>query len=168
MYFQMSFPVPSLKHLAARFLHHCYDIETRPTILISLECAGCQQCNGTSPVCIRCMVLEIQLFFLLLWGPSSRKHGATTFWNPWIKNNCISKTMQCIQMGLVPLRCWQPAHSNDINIIGLICSFGCPQRKTKKFTIRSLRERPTQHSATPFSTRGSYDDKYQACSSRVL
>ena len=25
------------------------------------------------------MVFEIQLFFLLLWGPSSRKHGATTF-----------------------------------------------------------------------------------------
>ena len=45
------------------------------------------------------------------------------------KNNCISRTMQT---GLVPLRCWQPAHSNDINIVGLICSLGCPQRKTTK------------------------------------
>ena len=61
----------------------------RPAILISLECAGCQQCNGTSPVCIHCMVFEMQLFFLLLWRPSSRKHGATTFWNTWIKNKCF-------------------------------------------------------------------------------
>ena len=72
------------------------------------------------------------LFFLLLWGPSSRKHGATTFWNPWTKNNCISKTMQCVQTGLVLLCCWQPAHSNDINIVGLICNLGCPQQKTAK------------------------------------
>ena len=49
------------------------------------------------------------------------------------KNNCISRTMQRIQTGLVPLRCWQPAHSNDINIVGLICSLRCPQRKTTKF-----------------------------------
>ena len=67
-----------------------YKLQIRPTILISLECAGCQQHNGTSPVCIRCMVLKIQLFFLLLMGLSSRKHGATTLWNAWIKNNCRS------------------------------------------------------------------------------
>ena len=56
--------------------------------LESLECAGSHQRNSTSPICICCMVFEIQLFFLLLWGPSSQKHGATTFWNAWIKN-CI-------------------------------------------------------------------------------
>ena len=33
-------------------------------ILISLECAGRQQRNGTSLVCIRCMVLEMQLFLI--------------------------------------------------------------------------------------------------------
>ena len=38
----------------------------RPTLLILLECAaGSHQRNLTSPVCIRCTVLEIQLFFLL-------------------------------------------------------------------------------------------------------
>ena len=45
-------------------------------MLISLECAGSHQRNGTSPVCIRFMFFEIQLFFLRLWGLSSRKHGA--------------------------------------------------------------------------------------------
>ena len=48
------------------------------------------------------------------------------------KNNCNLRTMQRIQTGLVALRCWQPAHSNDINIVGLICSLRCPQRKTTK------------------------------------
>ena len=41
-------------------------LQIRPTLMIILECA--------SPVCIRCMVLEIQLFFVLLWGNSSRHH----------------------------------------------------------------------------------------------
>ena len=39
-------------------------LQIRPTILVSMECAGCQQHNGTSPVCVRCMVLEIQLFLI--------------------------------------------------------------------------------------------------------
>ena len=56
-------------------------LQIGPTILVSLECEGSHQRNGTSPICIHCMVFEIQLFFLLLWGPSSRKHGATTFWH---------------------------------------------------------------------------------------
>ena len=112
MYFRTSFTVPSLKHLAARFLHHregtrpcsctpdiccrscigcwrvslkCWvgrslndrtvnfcsfslrtpqTIQMRPTILVSLKCTGSHQRNGTSPVCIRCMVLEIQLFLI--------------------------------------------------------------------------------------------------------
>ena len=38
--------------------------------------------------------------------------------------------MQRTQTGLVPLCCWQPAHSIDTNIVGLICSLGCSQRKT--------------------------------------
>ena len=63
-----------------------------------------QVLTNVTVVCICCMVLEVQLFFLPLWGPSSWKHSATTFWNAWIKNNCILRTMQRIQMGLVPLR----------------------------------------------------------------
>ena len=63
-----------------------------------------QVLTNVTVVCIRCMVLEIQLFFR---GPSSWKHSATTFWNAWIKNNCISRTMQRIQTGLVPLRWWE-------------------------------------------------------------
>ena len=68
-------------------------LQIRPTILISLECAGCQQRNGTSPVCIRCMVFEIQL--LLIHG--FQKVAALCF--PELgphksrKNNCISKTI---------------------------------------------------------------------------
>ena len=93
--------------------------------------------------------LHIQLFFLLLCapscGPSSQKHNATTFWNVWIKNKCISRTTQCMKMRLVPLCWWGPAHSNDTNVLGLKYSLGCPQRKTTKFTVLSLREWPTQH-----------------------
>ena len=102
--FWMWFPVPSLKHLAAWFLHHqeagaarlifvvvaalgaegwvghslndrtvifvvfCCGhpkLQIRPMILISLECVGSHKRNGTSSVCIRCMVLEIQLFLLI-------------------------------------------------------------------------------------------------------
>ena len=40
-------------------------LQIRPTIL---ECAGSHQRNGANPVCIRCIVFEIQLAFLLLWG----------------------------------------------------------------------------------------------------
>ena len=65
-------------------------------------------------------------------GPSSQKHGATTSWKGWIKNNCISRTMQRIQTGLVLLRWWEPAHSNDINVVGLTCSLVCPQRKNSE------------------------------------
>ena len=55
-------------------------LQIRPTILISLECAGCHQCNGASPVCICCMVLEIQLFlfyaFQKVVAPCSRELGS--------------------------------------------------------------------------------------------
>ena len=39
-------------------------LHIRPAILASLECAGSRQCNGTSHISIRCMVLEIQLFLI--------------------------------------------------------------------------------------------------------
>ena len=45
---------------------------------------------------------------------------------------------------------------------------GCPRRKIRKSSVRSLMEQPTQFSATPLSAQGSYGDEYQACSSRVL
>ena len=109
--------------------------------LQSLECAGSHQRNGTSPVCISCMVLEIQLLihaFQKVVAPCFCELGP----HESRKNDCILRTMQLIQMGLVALRWWEPAHSNDINIVGLICSFGCPQWN---FTVRTLGERPTQH-----------------------
>ena len=39
---------------------------SRATMQYSVECAGPQKHNGASPVFIHCMVLEIQLFFLIL------------------------------------------------------------------------------------------------------
>ena len=83
--------------------------------MVSLECTGPCQRNGTSLVFIHCL----QLFFLLLCGPSSQKH-TTTFWNVWIKNNFFSRNMQHIKMRLVPFQY-------------LICSLRCPQQKTTKF-----------------------------------
>ena len=50
---------------------------------------------------IHCVVIELQLFFLLWCGSSSQKHG-TIFWNVWIKNK---RTMQHIKMRLA-LFCW--------------------------------------------------------------
>ena len=45
---------------------------------------------------------------------------------------------------------------------------GVHGKRIRKSTVQSLREQPTQFSATPLSTQGRYSDKYQACSSRVL
>ena len=109
--------------------------------LQSLECAGSHQRNGTSPVCISCMVLKIQLLihaFQKVVAPCFCELGP----HESRKNNCILRTMQLIQMWLVALRWWEPTHSNDINIVGLICSLGCPQWN---FTVWTLGERPTQH-----------------------
>ena len=39
--------------------------------------------------------------------------------------------MQRIKTRLVPLRWRGPVHSNDTGIVSLMCSLGCPQRKTK-------------------------------------
>ena len=54
-------------------------LHIRPTILVSMECTGPRQCNGTGLVFICCMVLELQLFFLLLCMPSAQRRGATIF-----------------------------------------------------------------------------------------
>ena len=104
--------------------------------------------------------------FLLLCRPSSWKHSATTFWNASIKNNCISRTMQWIEMWLLPLHCREPAHSNDTSIAGLICSFGVSTAKIYCLVIEGATH-STFFSYT-FSIQGSYGDKYQACSTRVV
>ena len=43
-------------------------LRNRQTILVSLECTGPYQRNGPSVVCMRCVVLEIQLFDRLHTG----------------------------------------------------------------------------------------------------
>ena len=49
------------------------------------------------------------------------------------------------------------------------CITGAVQgEKGRKSIVRSLMEQPTQFSATRLSAQGSYGDKYQACSSRIL
>ena len=40
--------------------------------------------------------------------------------------------------------------------------------KVRNSTVRSLMQQPTEFSSTLLSAQGSYGDKYQACSSRVL
>ena len=55
-------------------------LHIRPTIPVSMECTSPRQCNGTGLVFICCMVLELQLFFLLLCRPSAQRRGATIFW----------------------------------------------------------------------------------------
>ena len=58
------------------------------------------QCNGTSPVCIRCMVFEIQLFLIhalqKVVVPCFRELGP----HKSRKNNCISKTINVYKRDL--------------------------------------------------------------------
>ena len=92
--------------MIGQLVFHCghLKLQMKPMILVSLKCTGSYQRNGTSPVCIRCMVLEIQLFLIhalqKVVAPCFRELGP----HKSRKNNCISKTMQRIQTGLVPLR----------------------------------------------------------------
>ena len=107
-------------------------LHIRPPTSISLESTGHHQPNGAGCVFIRCMVFQIQLFLI---------HG---FWNvvaPCLhgvglhksrKNSCSSKTTQRIKTRLVPLHWQGPVHSIDTSIVDLVCSRGCPQRKTTK------------------------------------
>ena len=138
MYFRTSFPVPSLKHPATRFLHRRE--ATRPCCCMPdvccRSCLGCwrvslkcwvgrslndsHQCTGTSPVCIRCMVLEIQLFLIHAFQKVAalcfRKLGP----HKSRKNNCISRTMRLVQTGLVPVNLhtfqWYHWGSDPLNI----------------------------------------------------
>ena len=79
MYFQTPFPVPSLKQLSAKFLHHWKGKQnSRFCLLLALmspniqkaydigiiESTGPQQHTGTSLAFIRCVVPEIELFSL--------------------------------------------------------------------------------------------------------
>ena len=56
----------------------------------------------------------------------------------------------------------------DSNDTSIVVTGGVHDEIIRKSTVRSLMEQPTQFSATPLSTQGSYGDEYQACSSRVL
>ena len=62
--------------------------------------SGSPMTNGESPVFIRCMVLEIQLFFLI---PSSKASCFPHLVEDVQKNGYISRTTECINTGLSPL-----------------------------------------------------------------
>ena len=61
-----------------------------------------------------------------------------------------------------------------ISTDGLMCTWGCPQQKKKKkkntprSTVQSLRERPTKLFGNTPRIKGTFGDKYQVCSSRIL
>ena len=78
------------------------------------------------------MVLEIQLFlihaFQKVVAPCFRELGP----HKSRKNSCSSGTTQRIKTRLVLLHWRGPVHPNDIGIVSLMCSLGCPQRKTTK------------------------------------
>ena len=112
MYFRMSYPVPSLKHLAARFLNHRE--ATRP-------------CCCTPNICCRSCLGCWRVSLTVDWFMHFRKWWRELFPHKSRKNNCISRTIQRIQTGL--------AHSNIIINVGLICSLGCPHRKTNCLII---------------------------------
>ena len=59
---------------------------------------------------------------------------------------------------------------NHRTLVLMACyiAWGVYSEKTHKSTVQSLMEQPTQFSATLFSAQGSYGDKYQAYSTRVL
>ena len=90
-------------------------------------------CNGASHVLIWCMVLEIKLLLIHTFHnvvvPCFRELGL----HKSRKNSCSSRTMQGIKTRLVLLRWWGPVHSNDNGIVGLMCSWRGPQRKTTTF-----------------------------------
>jgi len=67
-----------------------------------VECAGPQKHSGESPVFIRCMVLEIQLFFLITPSKASCfvDVEASHLVEDVQKNGYISRTTECINTGL--------------------------------------------------------------------
>ena len=76
----------------------CRCLHFRPMISESLECTGPHKRNSISLVFIRCVVLELQPFSSFYAG---LVHG-NTFWNALIKNICILRTMQRVQLLVVP------------------------------------------------------------------
>ena len=61
------------------------------------------------------------------------------------KNSCSSITTQRIKTRFVPLRWRGPVHPNDTGIVSLMCSLGCPQRKTTKIYCPIIEVATPQH-----------------------
>ena len=101
------------------FLHRRLQLLSRATMQDSVECAGTQKHSGKSPVFIHWMVLEIWLFFLILYSRAScfveESHSVEDIQN----NGCISRTIQCINTGFSPLCFWGPAHSTESCTVAL-------------------------------------------------
>ena len=53
-------------------------------------------------------------------------------------------------------------------LLAYYVAWGVHGEKLRKSTVRSLMQQPTEFTSTTHSAQGSYGDKYQACSSRVL
>ena len=69
------------------------------TMQDSVECAGPQKHNGESPVFIRCIVLELQLFFLIPSSKASCFVEASHLVEDIQNNGYISRTIRCINTG---------------------------------------------------------------------
>jgi len=82
-----------------------------------------------------------------------------------MKNSCSSITTQCIKTRLVPLHWPGPVHLTDTSIVGLMCSWGCPHRQLRKFTVLLLREKPTQHLTTTCN-QGSFSKNIKRTATR--
>ena len=102
----------------------------RPTILLSLKCTGSHQRNGTSPVCIRCMVLEIQLFLI----HALQKVVAPCFRELGPHKSSVSRKPCNVYKRDLYRYVGENLHIPMISTsyVGLIRSLGCPQRKTTK------------------------------------
>ena len=65
----------------------------------SVECAGPQKHNGESPVSIRCMVIEIQLFLPIPSSKASCFVEASHLVEEVQNNGCISIIMLSCEVG---------------------------------------------------------------------
>ena len=161
--FRTSFPVPSLKHLSARFFapSGSYKILAAAARLIFIWWykSHFNMLHSSRDIVVLDSCISESGSAVFSWTRPAKMQ----------KSNCNSRTTQRIKAQLVPLYWRGRVHSNDTSIVGLMCSWGCPQWKTYMKIYYPVIERgPTQQSATPFSTQGSYSNKYQAYRSRVL